>query len=105
MTAIGPTCVVAPRSAVHAVELDGEAVLLHPEDLTLHRLNASATLVWSRLDGRCSLQAVAAEIAAAAGLPVEAVLADVVPLVGQMVEVGLVEVTAAEAAPDPPAAR
>ena len=41
---------------------DGEAVVISPEDSTLHTLNAVATLIWEAADGRTPIDAIAARI-------------------------------------------
>ena len=37
---------------------DGEAVIVSPEDSTLHTLNPVGTLIWEAADGRTALDAI-----------------------------------------------
>ena len=43
--------------------IDGEAIVITPEDSTLHTLNDTATFIWDRADGTRTLEAIAAEMA------------------------------------------
>ncbi len=45
-----------PRAAWRAYE--GEAVIVSPEDSTLHTLNPVGTFIWEAADGRTSLGAI-----------------------------------------------
>lgn len=80
-----------PSSRVHAVEIDGEAVLLDEHDNKLHRLNASATIVWASFDGRSSIRDIAADLADALGLPLEQSGADVLAVTRALAGQGLLE--------------
>ena len=42
--------------------LDGDALILHPEAGTLHRLNGTGTRLWELLDGSRSLEAIASAL-------------------------------------------
>jgi len=55
----------APRRSpeTHTEELDGEAVILDDVRNRLHQLNATATVVWSCLDGTASVARLADELA------------------------------------------
>jgi hypothetical protein len=78
-------------SRVHAVEIDGEAVLLDQRDNRLHRLNTSATIVWASFDGRSSIRDIAADLADELGLPGEQAVADVLAVTRSLGEQGLLE--------------
>jgi len=52
------------RSAVAAVELDGEAVLLDGDTGAVHTLNPTATLVWQCCDGTTSVREIIDDLAA-----------------------------------------
>lgn len=43
--------------------IDGEALVITPEDSKLHTLNETATYIWDRADGSRTLEAIAAEMA------------------------------------------
>ena len=45
-----------PRAAWRVY--DGEAVIVSPEDSTLHTLNPVGTLIWEAADGRTALEAI-----------------------------------------------
>ena len=49
-----------PRAAWRVYE--GEAVIVSPEDSTLHTLNPVGTLIWEAADGRTSLEAMVGRI-------------------------------------------
>jgi hypothetical protein len=41
---------------------DGEAVIVSPEDSTLHTLNPVGTLIWESADGRTELEAIVTRV-------------------------------------------
>jgi hypothetical protein len=41
---------------------DGEAVIVSPEDSTLHTLNPVGTLIWEAADGRTALDAIVTRV-------------------------------------------
>jgi coenzyme PQQ synthesis protein D (PqqD) len=43
---------------------DGEAVIVSPEDSTLHTLNAVGTVIWEAADGRTALDTIVARVCA-----------------------------------------
>ena len=61
---------------VHAVEIDGEAVLLDEEANRLHRLNHTAALLWACFDGHAPVRDLAAEICGELDLAYGTVLGD-----------------------------
>ena len=54
-------------------------------------LNATAALIWERLDGRASVGQMAARLAAAEGVPADLVLAEVLDVVRNVGAIGLLE--------------
>lgn len=69
----------------------------------MHLLNPTAGLLWACFDGRGTVAEIAADVAEAFGVPVEAVQPEVVGLTGDLVARGLVQLGGDErgAAPDP----
>jgi PqqD family protein of HPr-rel-A system len=76
--------------AVHAVELDGEAVLYDSPGGRLHVLNPSATLVWSCLDGSVSGGDLAAELAEAFGVDPATMASQVAEVLATLTAEGLI---------------
>ena len=77
---------------VVAIEDFGERSLaLHCEDLHLVELNATARDLVNRLDGETPLEVVAAAMAADYAQPVEVILGDASVILGQMEQLGIVE--------------
>jgi hypothetical protein len=74
-----------------AVELDGENVVPAARTGSLHRLDATATAVWSRLDGRATVAAIVDALAAGFGAPREVIAADVDRLLAELGAQGLLE--------------
>lgn len=64
------------NSRVAARVVDGEAVIVSPDDATLHTLNGVATAIWELADGRLSLEEIAGRIAADYDVSPETALAD-----------------------------
>lgn len=42
--------------------VEGEAIVITPEDSTLHTLNETATFIWDRADGTRTLEAITQEM-------------------------------------------
>ena len=97
---IGPDFVAHPRREVVTVEIDGDAVVYDELRETTHLLNPTGAIVWRLLDGETRLDELSADLAAVFGLGVEEVLADVVALVHELGQRGLLEHVAAECACD-----
>ncbi len=89
---------------VASVELDGEVVLLD-EEHQVHLLNPTAGLLWACFDGRGTVAEIAADVAEAFGVPIEAVQPEVVGLTEDLVARGLLQLDADDGpdAPEPPA--
>ena len=92
MSVISASAALARRPDVYWVEVDGEAVLLHETDHQLHRLNVSAALVWSCLDGETTLEDIARDISEVLTLPYDHVLDDTLAVASRLVEQQLVQV-------------
>lgn len=72
------------RDDLTVVELDGEAVIYDDANGDLHRLNPTATLVFSLLDGSATLDELARDLADAYGMPFEEVVGQVRELADQL---------------------
>jgi hypothetical protein len=88
-TVDGATRPVA-RGGVDAIEIADEVLVYL--DGAIHRLNPTAALVWVRSDGTVDVDTLAAEFAAASGVPVDRVRDDVVRTIEQLRTIGLVGV-------------
>jgi PqqD family protein of HPr-rel-A system len=86
------------RDDLTVVELDGEAVIYDEINGDLHRLNPTATVVFSLLDGSATLDELARELADAYGMPVEELERPVRELAAQLGDLHLLVGTE----PDPP---
>jgi PqqD family protein of HPr-rel-A system len=71
------------------VEVDGETVVYDEREKQVHLLNPTASLVWSAIDGRASLAQIAGELSRAFGAEPAVVRSDVLELVGELTEIGL----------------
>lgn len=89
-TVIDGTFRLQRSPAVHWVEIDGEAVLLDMAADRLHLLNATATLLWSCLDGSSTVADIAQDIALTMDTPFERVLTDSTEVVQRLSAEGLV---------------
>ena len=58
------------RDDLAVVELDGEAVIYDERNGDLHRLNSTATVVFSLLDGSATLEELARDLGEAYSIPV-----------------------------------
>jgi len=97
---IGPDFVAQPRREVVTVEIDGDAVIYDELLETTHLLNTSAAIVWALLDGETRLDELSADLAEAFGIGVGEVLADVVRIVRELGQRGLLEDVSSEEAQD-----
>ena len=97
---IGPDFVAHPRQEVVTVEIDGDAVVYDELHETAHLLNPTGAIVWRLLDGESRLDEVSADLAEVFGVSLEEVLADVVALVQELGQRGLLEHVAAERVSD-----
>jgi hypothetical protein len=73
-------------------EIDGEIVIISPENSQVHELNETAALVWKRADGAQTVEEIAAGIAAEFEVSCESALNDVAELISQLAEKQLLKV-------------
>jgi len=78
---IDMTFVGRVRPDVAAEILDGEAVLYHEGNNTVHMLSPTATILWECLDGAVDLDTLVGELSAAYQVDREQMLRDVVAAV------------------------
>ena len=76
-------------------EIEGEIVIISPEDSQVHELNETASLIWKYADGSRSCDEIAANVAAEFDVTLEAARADVAQLVAALEEKRLLFVAAA----------
>lgn len=88
--------VAVRRDGVSAVELDGEAVLMEDDTGGIHHLDRIATVIWNCLDGSCTLDELAADLAEAFKADLEVVREDVLQLAQTLGRTGLLAGVAAE---------
>ncbi|MGB0036114.1 MAG: PqqD family protein [Candidatus Acidiferrales bacterium] len=62
-------------------EIDGEIVIISPDDSQVHELNETASLVWKHSNGTESRDEIAARIAAEFDVTLESAQADVIELI------------------------
>ncbi|MDP8970371.1 MAG: PqqD family protein [Actinomycetota bacterium] len=86
---ISPDHVPTPRADLAVAELAGETVLGDPQTGRVHHLDPIGSAVWSLLDGRRSVRALAAELAAAYRAERAVVEADVLALLRRLGGQGL----------------
>jgi hypothetical protein len=70
-------------------EIDGEAVIISPDDSHVHELNETASLIWQYADGKHSADAIADAVAAEYDVSIEAAQADVKELIEALSRKGL----------------
>jgi hypothetical protein len=91
MPLLSPESVVVRNERLAWRVLDGEAVILFPEEGTLHRLNATGTRAWEQFDGR-PLSAVTRALTSEYRVDHDEAMQSIEGLVGDLLEMGLVEV-------------
>jgi hypothetical protein len=74
-------------------EIDGEIVIISPEDSQVHELNETAALVWKRADGEQTMEEIAAGMVAEFDVSHESARKDVAELIAQLAEKQLVTAT------------
>jgi hypothetical protein len=73
-------------------EIDGEIVIISPEDSQVHELNETAALVWKSANGARTLEEIVAHITAEYDVTHESATQDVAELVAQLREKQLLTV-------------
>lgn len=94
---VDPACRPSRKPGLASVEVGGETVLYDPAGDLLHRLEPSASTVWSRLDGTVRLETLATELAVSYGAPPDTVRRDVTALASRLWDLGLLD-----GSPSPP---
>jgi hypothetical protein len=79
-----------PTSNVSSRIVDGEVVVLDHANERIHQLNATAGFIWSRLDGKRTIERVAAEMTQEFDVDEQRALADVRRVVAQLRSMELV---------------
>ena len=72
--------------------LDDEALILHPEAGTLHRLNGTGTRFWELLDGARSIAAIAGALVEEYEVTCDDAIAQLEGLARELLDANLVEV-------------
>jgi len=70
-------------------EIDGEAVIISPEDSHVHELNETASLIWKSADGKHSADEIARVVAESYDVGLAAAKADVEELIEALSTKGL----------------
>ncbi len=81
----------APTQDVLSQAVDGVTVLLDPQRGGYYKLNAVGTSVWERLDGATTIESIARHIADEYDAPVALIEHDVLGLLEELADAGLVE--------------
>jgi len=72
---------------------DGQAVIVSPEDSTLHTLNAVGTVIWEAADGRTAMDAIVARVCDAFEVDTATAARDAAAFVESLTERGLLTVS------------
>lgn len=97
-TKITLDAICAPSDDIVAREIEGEVIIVpltaaiaetDGQADALYTLNETGQAIWQRLDGQRSLRAVAADLAADYDAPPDEIEADVLGLVGELVQRGI----------------
>jgi hypothetical protein len=67
-------------------EIEGEIIIISPEDSQVHELNETAALIWKSADGAQSVDEIANAVAAHYDVSRETARADVADLIAQLAE-------------------
>jgi hypothetical protein len=67
-------------------QIEGEIVIISPEDSQVHELNETAAFVWMHADGASSVEEIADALTTEFDVAREAARADISELVGQLAE-------------------
>lgn len=87
---LSPDAVLARSDRLSWRVLEGDALILHPEAGTLHRLNGTGTRAWELLDGSRSLDTVAAALADEYEVSEADAIEQLAELGGELIAAGLV---------------
>ena len=72
-------------------EIDGEAVIISPEDSHVHELNETASVIWKHADGKHTVEEIAAAVADEYDVPIPVAQRDVKELIFALSEKGLLK--------------
>ncbi len=67
-------------------EIEGEVVIISPQESMLHELNSTASFIWKQLNGKRTTEEIAGLLAQEFEIPVDQALADTEELVRQLQE-------------------
>lgn len=81
---------VVRTPGVLEAEVDGDRVLMHPDDFTYYGLSVTGAEVWARIDGTRTLDDITAELAEEFDATPEAIRADVQSFLDGMQDAKLV---------------
>jgi hypothetical protein len=79
------------RSDVRVRDVEGDTVVLDRAAERIHRLNATASFIWHRCDGRRTVRDIADELAGSFDVEPEAANEAVVAAVDQLDQLGLLD--------------
>lgn len=94
MSALSPESVLVRNERLAWRVLDGEAVILFPEAGTLHRLNATGTVMWEQLNGDRTLADISTFLVSEYDAERDEVARDLTHLAGDLIDAGLARVEA-----------
>lgn len=92
---VSATSVPHVLPSVAWAEVDGETVVYDEIQKKVHVLSPTATLVWSGIDGRTSLEQIAHDLSTSFGEALPIVRSDVIELARDLMERGLITGTGA----------
>ena len=92
---VSATSVPHVLPSVAWAEVDGETVVYDEIQKKVHVLSPTATLVWSGIDGRTSLEQIAHDLSTSFGEALPIVRSDVIELARDLMERGLITGTTA----------
>jgi hypothetical protein len=94
MSALSPESVLVRNERLAWRVLDGEAVILFPEAGTLHRLNATGTVMWEQLNGDRTLADISTFLVSEYDAEHDEVARDLTHLADDLIDAGLARVEA-----------
>lgn len=94
MSALSPESVLVRNERLAWRVLGDEAVILFPEAGTLHRLNATGTVMWEQLNGDRTLADISTFLVSEYDAEHTEVVRDLTHLAGDLVDAGLARVEA-----------
>ena len=89
-SAMGSEC-PKRRSDVSARVVEGEMVVLDRDASLVHQLNVTASFIWDRCDGRCTVSEIAEQVAGAFGTNPDVSKEAVTAALRRFAELGLLE--------------